>query len=88
MNDNCNGKIFNVCGDTPRKMQFFTDKLIEISKLKDVNQKIHDPFYRPIDIYYQHGDSTELKDLTGWEPKIPIEKTLEDLLEYWVNKIN
>ena len=88
INDNCNGKIFNVCGDTPRKMQFFTDKLIEISKLKDVNQKIHEPFYRPIDIYYQHGDSTELKDLTGWEPKISIEKTLEDLLEYWVNKIN
>ena len=88
ISDKCNGKIFNVCGDTPRKMQFFTDKLIEISKLKDVKQKIHDPFYRPIDIAYQHGDSTELTDLTGWEPKIPIEKTLEDLLEYWVNKIN
>ena len=88
ISDKCNGKIFNVCGDTPRKMQFFTDKLIEISKLKDVKQKIHDPFYRPIDIAYQHGDSTELTELTGWEPKIPIEKTLEDLLEYWVNKIN
>ncbi len=88
INEKCEGKIFNVCGDTPRKMQFFTDKLIEISKLKDVKQKIHDKFYRPIDIYYQHGDSTELKNLTGWEPKIPIEKTLEDLLEYWVNKIN
>ena len=88
ISDKCNGKIFNVCGDTPRKMQFFTDKLIEISKLKDVKQKIHDPFYRPIDIAYQHGDSKELNELTGWEPKIPIEKTLEDLLEYWVNKIN
>jgi len=88
VSDKCQGKIFNVCGDTPRKMQFFTDKLIEISKLKDVKQKIHDPFYRPIDISYQHGDSTELTDLTGWESKIPIEKTLEDLLEYWVNKIN
>ena len=88
ISDKCNGKIFNVCGDTPRKMQFFTDKLIEISKLKDVKQKIHDPFYRPIDIAYQHGDSTELTELTGWTPKIPIEKTLEDLLEYWVNKIN
>ena len=88
INKKCDGKIFNVCGDTPRKMQFFTDKLIEISKLKDVKQKIHEPFYRPIDIDYQHGDSTELTDLTGWKSKIPIEKTLEDLLEYWVNKIN
>ena len=88
INKKCDGKIFNVCGDTPRKMQFFTDKLIEVSKLKDVKQKIHEPFYRPIDIDYQHGDSTELTDLTGWKSKIPIEKTLEDLLEYWINKIN
>jgi len=83
-----NGKIFNVCGDTPHKMQYFTDKLIESSGLEDVKQKIHDPFYRPIDIHYQHGDSSNLKELTGWEPEIPIEQTLSDLLDYWVAKIN
>ena len=83
-----NGKIFNVCGDTPHKMQYFTDKLIESSELEGVNQKIHEPFYRPIDIHYQHGDSTNLKELTGWEPEIPIEQTLSDLLDYWVAKIN
>ena len=66
--DSCNGKVFNVCGDTPRKMQFFTDKLIEISGLTDVVQKIHQPFYRPIDIHYQHGDSKEIADLAGWKP--------------------
>ena len=32
ISDKCNGKIFNVCGDTPRKMQFFTDKLIEMEQ--------------------------------------------------------
>ncbi len=88
INDKCDGKIFNVCGDKPRKMQFFTDKLIEISGLKNVKQKIHDKFYRPIDIYYQHGDSSELINLTNWKPEIPIEQTLEDLLKYWLNKIN
>ena len=69
-------------------MQYFTDKLIEISKLKGVKQKIYDKFYRPIDIYYQHGDSSELSNLTGWSPNIPIEKTLEDLLKYWLKKID
>tara|TARA_R110000765_G_scaffold321113_2_gene413011 strand:- start:53 stop:301 length:249 start_codon:yes stop_codon:yes gene_type:complete len=77
----------NVRGDTPRKMQFFTDKLIEISGLKNVEQKIHDPFYRPIDIHYQHGDFQELTDLTSWQPSIPIEQTLDDLLKYWCDKI-
>ena len=88
INENCMGKIFNVCGDTPHKMQFFTDKLIEISGLNNVKQKIYDKFYRPIDIHYQHGDSSELMNLTGWKPEIPIEKTLEDLLNYWIKKIN
>jgi len=87
-NKNCYGKIFNVCGDEPRKMQYFTDKLIEISNLKNVTQKIHKPFYRPIDIDYQHGDSSELIKLTGWKPKITIDKTLEDLLMYWYKKIS
>jgi len=87
IDDSCDGKIFNVCGDTPRKMQFFTDKLIEISGLKNVKQKIHEPFYRPIDIHYQHGDSQELTDLTSWQPSISIEQTLDDLLKYWCDKI-
>jgi GDP-4-dehydro-6-deoxy-D-mannose reductase len=88
INRNTNGKIFNVCGDIPRKMQYFTDKLITISRIENIDQKIHKPFYRPIDISYQHGDSSDLKLLTGWEPKISIDKTLEDLLNYWVEKIN
>jgi GDPmannose 4,6-dehydratase len=82
-----NGKIFNVCGDTPQKMQYFTDKLVEISGLKGVKQKIYDKFYRPIDIYYQHGDSSDLMELVGWKPKYHIDETLTDLLNYWVNKL-
>lgn len=88
INDDCTGKVFNVCGDTPRKMQYFTDKLIEISGLQEVRQEIHKPFYRPIDIHYQHGDASNLSKLTKWNPEIRIEKTLEDLLSYWYNKIN
>ena len=69
-------------------MQYFADKLIEISGLQDVEQKIHAPFYRPIDIHYQHGDSENLVNLTGWKPEVEIEQTLEDLLRYWCDKIN
>jgi len=88
MRDNCDGKIFNVCGDTPHKMQYFADKLIELSGLSGVTQKIHAPFYRPIDIHYQHGDSDELTQLTGWTPTILLEQTLDDLLKYWCDKIS
>ena len=81
-------QIFNVCGDTPRKMQFFTDKLIELSGLKGVEQNIHKPFWRPHEIHYQHGDSSNLVELTGFKEEYDIETTLDDLLRYWVDKIN
>ena len=63
-------------------------RAVYVSIVKNVEQKIYDKFYRPIDIYYQHGDSSELVDLTNWKPEISIEQTLEDLLKYWLNKIN
>ena len=83
-----NNHIFNVCGDIPRKMQFFTDKLIELSGLNDVEQKINQKFWRPHDIHYQHGDSSNLIELTGFKEEYNIDKTLEDLLNYWLDKIN
>jgi len=81
-------QIFNVCGDTPRKMQFFTDKLIELSGLRDVEQNIYKPFWRPHEIHYQHGDSTNLVEMTGFKEEYDIETTLDDLLRYWVDKIS
>jgi GDP-4-dehydro-6-deoxy-D-mannose reductase len=87
INKNVKGDIFNVCGDKPRKMRFFTEKLIEISGLKNIKQKISSKFYRKIDIDYQHGDCENLKKKTKWKPEIKIERTLEDLFKYWFDKI-
>ncbi len=88
INDGSNGKVFNICGDTPREMKFFTDKLIEISGISDVQKVVSDKLYRKNDIDYQHGDTTALCDLTGWKPEIDIDTTLNDLYIYWENKIH
>lgn len=87
LTEKSNGKIFNVSGDTPRKMGAYTDILIECSGLSDVQKQIDPNLYRPIDIQYQWGDITELTAITDWEQTISIETTLNDLLSYWVNKL-
>jgi GDP-mannose 4,6-dehydratase len=87
INEDSNGKVFNVCGDEVRKMRFFTEKLIEKSGLSDIVQEINPDFYRPIDIQVQIGDSSELKNLTGWQPKVSIDTCMEDLLGYWIQKL-
>jgi GDP-mannose 4,6-dehydratase len=85
--DKSNGKIFNVSGDVPYKMGVYTDMLIEASGLSNVEKIIHPPFYRPIDIHYQHGDCSELVEITNWKPVYELKTTIRDLLTYWLNKI-
>lgn len=89
MTNNSNGKAFNVCGETPYKMQVYTDKLIAISEIPNVEQKIYEPYYRPIDIAYQHGDISALKAACPlWKPKYTLDQTLEHLFFYWITKLN
>ena len=88
VSDQSTGKVFNVSGDVPYEMQHYTDLLIKLSKLTHVNQVRHEPFWRPHDIHYQHGDCTTLVDITGWVPEYSLETTMQDLLDYWVKKLN
>jgi nucleoside-diphosphate-sugar epimerase len=69
-------------------MGVYTDKLIEFSKLTNIEKKISDQLYRPIDIHYQHGDCDELINITGWKPDYDLDTTLNDLLNYWLKKIS
>jgi len=38
---------------------------------------------RPSDTPLLLGDSTRLREATGWEPRISFDQTLDDLLNYW-----
>ena len=87
INPESDGKVFNVSGDVPYEMQHYTDLLVQISELTNVEQVRHEPFWRPHDIHYQHGNCNDLISLTGWKPEIDIHTTMADLLEYWICKL-
>jgi GDP-4-dehydro-6-deoxy-D-mannose reductase len=40
---------------------------------------------RPIDVPDMRGDPGRLKQTTGWQPTIPLDQTLADVLAYWMN---
>lgn len=57
--------------------------LIEMSKVGKV-KIIRDPKYvRLTSVPRLIGDTSKFRKLTGWKPKIAIDKILEDTLEYW-----
>lgn len=87
LSDKSSGQIYNVCSGIPYKMRHYTETLLKLSGLQNVEQEIEPKFWRDIDIQYQDGDSSKLKEELGWNPEYNIEDTLNDLLQYWVNKI-
>ena len=43
---------------------------------------------RPLDADLQVPDTTKFREHTGWEPEIPFETTMRDLLEYWRERLS
>src|SRR5205809_297120 len=42
---------------------------------------------RPSDVPILWADASKFQKATGWEPKIPFEQTLRDLLDYWRDRV-
>ena len=87
INEKSSGQVFNISGDTPRKMRYYADKLKELSGLEDIEEVIEPKFWREIDIDYQMGNDEKFRKLTGYQNKYDIDTTMKDLLDYWVKKI-
>ena len=48
-----------------------------------VQVRVDVSLFRPNDIPLLVGDPARLRDEIGWTPAIPLEQTLDDMLEYW-----
>jgi GDP-4-dehydro-6-deoxy-D-mannose reductase len=61
------------------------EKLISLSKIK-IELKIDSTRNRPTDIPDLIGDHSKLTQTTGWQPTIPLDQTLQDLLNWYRQK--
>jgi len=82
------GESYNIGGDTLDTIGGYLNLMMGFAGLTDkVKFEVNPNFVRKIDIPVQIPDSTKCRELTGWQPKIPIAQTLVDLLDYWEHKI-
>ena len=80
------GEIFNISGDTLYSMEFFLFRMLELYNLKGkVFTKADPKLFREVDIKVQDPDSTKVRKFLNWKPKINIDQTLKDLVEYWLD---
>jgi GDP-4-dehydro-6-deoxy-D-mannose reductase len=80
------GEVYNVGTGKTYSMREILDMLLSMSKIK-VKVEVDPQRLRPSDVPVLLSDCTKLKKLTGWQPKIPIRQTLEDLLNYWRERV-
>ena len=76
------GRPYNVCRGEAIAVQALLDTLVSLSTVSvDV---VPDPArYRPNDSPIVLGNPARAMAELGWTPRIPLEQTLHDLLDYW-----
>lgn len=76
------GEVYNLCSGRAWTIREMLDMLLGMSKTKI--QVVQDPArMRPSDVPVLLGDASRFRKRTGWEPTIPFEQTMRDLLAYW-----
>ena len=82
------GEVYNICSGEKGtySIKQVLEMLIIMSKVK-IKTKQDPRRMRPSDVNILYGDSNKFRQQTGWKPIIPFKKTLEDLLDYWRERI-
>ncbi|MEO0493096.1 MAG: GDP-mannose 4,6-dehydratase [Actinomycetota bacterium] len=76
------GEAYHVCSGVDRSVRELAGILVTHSSA-DITLETDPELMRPVDLKVLLGDNTKISTDTGWSPSIPIEQTLEDLLEFW-----
>ncbi len=80
------GEVYNICSGKAYSIKEVLDMLLSLTDEK-IEVKQDPNRLRPSDVPILLGDNTKFKEATGWEPQIPFEKTLQDLLDYWRGRL-
>ena len=81
------GEYYNIGGTYSCTVEDMLNYLISQSTVKNIKVETDPERLRPIDADLQVPDTAKFKNHTGWEPIIPFEETMTDLLDYWREKV-
>lgn len=76
------GEVYNIGSGIAFTAQEILDKLLALTDA-DVRVEVDPLRLRPSDVMILLSDSSKFRSRSGWEPRIPFEQSLLDLLEYW-----
>ncbi|PIE33510.1 GDP-mannose 4,6-dehydratase [candidate division KSB3 bacterium] len=83
LDGNCTpGDVYNIASGTTHTIQSVLDRLLNMTDA-DITVEEDPARLRPSDVQILLGDYSKFNAATGWEPTVPFEQTLQDILDYW-----
>ncbi len=79
------GHIYNICSGTGVTLKSMIDQMAAILGIA-VTQEIDPRLVRPNDNKAIIGSLKKINDEIGWAPRIPLDTSLRDILDYWRSK--
>lgn len=76
------GEVYNIASGKAWGIQEVLNMLLSMATVP-IEVRIDPARLRPSDVPVLIGDASKFKAKTGWQPQIPYEQTLRDMLDYW-----
>jgi len=81
------GEVYNLCSGRAWRIQDILDFLLGEARVAGITVREDRARLRPSDVPVLLGDATKARNAVGWEPRIPFEQTLRDVLAYWRGRV-
>jgi GDP-4-dehydro-6-deoxy-D-mannose reductase len=76
------GRPYNVASGTALSIRELLDRLVARARVS-VRVRVDPQRFQPNDLPFLVGDPARIQREIGWQPAIPLEQTLDDVLNYW-----
>ncbi len=80
------GEVYHVASGQVVKIRTVLEQLLRLATVPITVEQDAERM-RPSDTPILVGDASKLKAATGWQPEIPLEQTLRDVLDYWRQRV-
>jgi len=82
------GEVYNIGGRTTMSIREMLDMLLRMTTYRGEIQVVQDPeLMRPADVTSQIPCIEKFTAETGWVPETPYSQTLQDMLNYWRERV-
>ena len=81
------GEVYNLAAERSYSIREVLQRLMALSTIR-LRLEVDEARLRPVDTPEIVGDCGKFRARTGWQAQIPLEQSLQDILEYWRMQVN